>query len=136
MSDNTVTADDLTFAEFPAASREEWLALVSGVLKGASFEQRLVSKTSDGLAIAPLYARGHGAQAVPGRRVAAPWRIVQRIELPDAVAANAQALHDVENGSGFAVTPRSCGCLTALLSTPVLRSTSRQDHKGLTSRGN
>ncbi len=99
MSDDTVTADDLRFAEFPAASREEWLALVAGVLKGASFEQRLVSRTSDGIAVAPLYARDPGAHTVPGRNAGAPWRIVQRIELPDPAAANAQALEDLENGA-------------------------------------
>jgi methylmalonyl-CoA mutase len=99
MSDNAVTADDLRFAEFPAASREEWLALVAGVLKGASFEQRLVSKTFDGIAIAPLYARDPGARTVPSRHAGAPWRIVQRIEFPDAAAANAQVLEDVENGT-------------------------------------
>lgn len=99
MNDNTVTAHDLTFAEFPAASREEWLALVSGVLRGASFEQRLVSETYDGIAIAPLYARDPGARTVPGRRAGAPWRIVQRIDFPDPAAANTQALHDLENGA-------------------------------------
>jgi methylmalonyl-CoA mutase len=99
MSDNAIMADDLRFAEFPAANREEWLALVASVLKGASFEQRLVSRTFDGIAIAPLYARGPGARTVPGRNAGAPWRTVQRIELPDAAAANAQAVEDLENGA-------------------------------------
>jgi methylmalonyl-CoA mutase len=99
MNDDTVTAGDLTFAEFPLASREQWLALVSGVLKGAPFEQRLVSKSRDGIAIAPLYARDPSARNVPGRRPGAPWRIVQRIDFPDAAVANAQALHDLENGA-------------------------------------
>jgi methylmalonyl-CoA mutase len=99
MNDTTITAGDLTFAEFPPASRDQWLALVSGVLKGASFEQRLVSRTYDGIAIAPLYARGPAAWIPPGRTAGTPWQIVQRIELPDAAAANAQALHDLENGA-------------------------------------
>ena len=46
--------DDLNLsfaADFPAASREDWLELVSAVLKGAPFERKLVSKTYDGLAI-------------------------------------------------------------------------------------
>jgi methylmalonyl-CoA mutase len=99
MSDFTVKADDLAFTEFPPASREQWLTLVSSVLKGAPFEKRLVSKTYDGIAIAPLYGRDGGARAVFGRKAGAPWQIVQRIEFPDPAAANAQALHDVENGA-------------------------------------
>jgi methylmalonyl-CoA mutase len=99
MSNNAVRPDDLTFSEFPKASREQWLALVSGVIKGAPFEKRLVSKSYDGIAIAPLYERAGGARAVLGRAAGAPWRIVQRIELPDPARANAQALHDLENGA-------------------------------------
>jgi len=99
MSNNTVRADELAFTEFPPASRQQWLALVSSVLKGAPFDKRLVSKTYDGIAIAPLYGRDSDTCAVFGRKAGAPWRIVQRIELPAPVAANAQALHDLENGA-------------------------------------
>jgi methylmalonyl-CoA mutase len=99
MSSNAGRADDLTFAEFPPANREQWLTLVSSVLKGAPFEKRLVSKSYDGIAIAPLYERDRGARAVFGHTAGAPWRIVQRIEFPDPAAANAQALHDLENGA-------------------------------------
>ena len=66
--------EDLAFAaEFPPATREQWLKLVDGVLKGAPFDKRLVARTYDGLAIEPLYARaarraaGRGARA--GRAV-------------------------------------------------------------------
>ena len=99
MSDDTIRATDLTFPEFPKASQEQWLALVSGAIKGAPFEKRLVSKSYDGIAIAPLYERGSGARAVFGHAAGAPWRIVQRVELPDPARANAQALHDLENGA-------------------------------------
>ena len=98
-SANGDAADLALAAEFPAASREQWLALVSGVLKGASFERRLVSKTYDGLAIEPLYARDAAARPVPGRRGGAPWQIMQRIEHPDVAAASVQARHDLENGA-------------------------------------
>src|SRR6266478_2628921 len=99
MSDDTVRANDPIFAEFPPASQEQWLALVSGVIKGAPFEKRLVSKSYDGIAIGPLYECAGGARAVLGRAAGAPWRIVQRVELPDPARANAQALHDLENGA-------------------------------------
>src|SRR5262249_28583504 len=48
----------------------------------------------------PLYARARAARSTaPGRSAGTAWRIAQRIELPDAAAANAQALHDLENGA-------------------------------------
>src|SRR5262249_13089976 len=50
-------SDDLSFAaEFPAATREQWVALASRVLKGRPFES-LTAQTADGLAISPLYSR-------------------------------------------------------------------------------
>jgi methylmalonyl-CoA mutase len=90
---------DLTLAEFSPARREQWLALVSSVLNGAPFERRLMSRSYDGITIAPLYAREPGARTVPGRMPGAPWRIMQRIDFPDAAAANAQALQDLKNGA-------------------------------------
>jgi methylmalonyl-CoA mutase len=99
MGNTTVRASEPTFAEFPPASREQWLALASSVIKGAPFEKRLVSKSYDGVAIAPLYERDSGARAVFGHRAGAPWRVVQRIEFPGPAAANTQARHDLENGA-------------------------------------
>ena len=93
-------SEELAFAsEFPAATREQWLKLVDGVLKGAPFEKRLVSRTYDGLAIQPLYPRAANAQPVAARTPGAPWTMMQRIDHPDPAAANEQALHDLENGA-------------------------------------
>src|SRR5438128_8251470 len=92
--------DDLQLAaDFAPASYDDWRKLVDGVLKGAPFE-KLVSKTYDGLTIQPIYPRARDAAPIPGRAPAAPWRIMQRIDHPDAGEANAQALHDLENGAG------------------------------------
>ncbi|MCK1640148.1 methylmalonyl-CoA mutase subunit beta [Bradyrhizobium sp. 157] len=91
--------DELTLAaEFPPATYDDWRKLVDGVLKGAPFE-KLVSKTSDGLKIDPIYRRAKGGTPVAGRPAAAPWQVMQRIDHPDAKVANAQALHDLENGA-------------------------------------
>jgi methylmalonyl-CoA mutase len=99
MSNTTVRDSQPTFTEFPPASREQWLALVSRVIKGAPLEERLMSKTCDGIAIAPLYERDSGARPVFGHRAGAPWRVIQRIDFPDPVAANAQARYDLANGA-------------------------------------
>jgi methylmalonyl-CoA mutase len=95
----TSVTDDLRLsADFAPATYDDWRKLVDGVLKGAPFE-KLVGKTSDGLKIEPIYPRAHGAAPVAGRPAAAPWQIMQRIDHPDAAQANAQALHDLENGA-------------------------------------
>jgi methylmalonyl-CoA mutase len=90
---------DPAAAEFPPADRDAWLKLVAGVLKGATFERRLVSKTYDGIAIEPLYGRDETARPIIGRTPGAPWQVLSRIEHPDPVAANAQALLELENGA-------------------------------------
>ncbi|MCJ2090484.1 methylmalonyl-CoA mutase subunit beta [Methylobacterium sp. E-005] len=82
---------------FEPASRGRWLGLVEGVLKGADFEKRLVSRTADGLRIEPLY--GPAEPAAQPVREPGPWRIAQRVDHPDLAAANAQALSDLDGGA-------------------------------------
>jgi methylmalonyl-CoA mutase len=91
--------DDLRLAaDFAPADYDGWRRLVDGVLKGAPFD-KLVGKTSDGLPIEPIYRRATGSTPVAGRAAATPWQVLQRIDHPDPVQANAQALHDLENGA-------------------------------------
>lgn len=94
----SVTNDLRLAADFAPATYDDWRKLVDGVLKGAPFE-KLVGKTYDGLQIDPIYRRAHDAAPIAGRALAAPWQIMQRIDHPDAAMANAQALHDLENGA-------------------------------------
>ena len=83
-------------AEFAPATREDWRKLVDAALKGAPYD-RLVSKTCDGLKIEPIYERARSAPAIPMRH--GEWRVTQRVDHPDGKTANAQALHDLENGA-------------------------------------
>ncbi|HEY3790678.1 MAG TPA: methylmalonyl-CoA mutase family protein, partial [Bradyrhizobium sp.] len=95
----TSESDDLRLAaDFAPASYDDWRKLVDGVLKGAPFE-KLIGNTSDGLRIEPIYRRAAGSNPIAGRPAAAPWQVMQRIDHPDAKQANAQALHDLENGA-------------------------------------
>ncbi len=90
---------DLSLAgEFPPTSEAEWRKLVEAALKGASFEKRLVSQTYDGLRVEPLYPRAVHASPVAGR-AAVPWQVLARVDHPDPQAANAEALHELENGA-------------------------------------
>ncbi|MBX3535302.1 MAG: methylmalonyl-CoA mutase small subunit [Xanthobacteraceae bacterium] len=86
-------------AEFPAATRQDWLKLVESALKGAPFEKKLVSKTYDGISIQPLYERAKDAKRVAGRPDGEPWGVVQRVDIRDPKEANKQALRDLENGA-------------------------------------
>jgi methylmalonyl-CoA mutase len=126
--------DDLPLAaDFAPATYDQWRKLVDGVLRGAPFE-KLTAKTYDGLRIEPIYARAEAALPIVGRAAAAPWRIMQRVDHPDAAAANALALHDLENGAtgleiefaggpgarGFGVTDASPATFKRLLDGVVL----------------
>ena len=84
-------------AEFAGATRADWMKRVEAVLKGASFEEKLVTTTPDGIRVEPL----HGQQAGPraARPQQTPWTLFQRVDHPDAARANAQALDDLANGA-------------------------------------
>lgn len=93
--------ETLTLAgDFPAPTREQWLAEVGRVLlkgtPGASeedlrraFDRRLVSRTDDGIAIQPLYTAedARGALPAPGQApfvrsthaAPVPWEVRQRV---------------------------------------------------------
>ncbi len=98
MSDPAVHPDLPLAAEFPATDRAGWVRLVEKALKDRPFE-KLISRTYDGISVEPLYARAAGAAAVLGRAPGQPWRVMQRIDHPNPVAANKQALNDLENGA-------------------------------------
>jgi methylmalonyl-CoA mutase len=89
-------------AEFAAPSRAEWLAIVEKTLKGAPFEKRLVSKTYGGQSLQPLYTAADGIEnpvrALPSDHLR-PWDLRTAIAHPDPVAANAEALKDLEGGA-------------------------------------
>jgi methylmalonyl-CoA mutase len=92
-------SDDFPLAaEFPQASQNDWRKLVETALKGAPFDKKLVSQTYDGLRIEPLYPRKVSAPVVAGRD-AVPWQVIQRVDHPNAKAANKQALDDLQNGA-------------------------------------
>jgi methylmalonyl-CoA mutase len=95
---------------FEPATREQWLQLVDKVLKGGDFEKRLVSRTSDGVRLAPLYTRAdilaQAETAAPGRAPftrgkavgSGNWDIRQRHAEPDPARANKALLEDLAGG--------------------------------------
>ena len=84
--------------DFPPADEAAWKALVEEALKGAPFAT-LRSKTYDGIGLEPLYKRAQDASRIQGRPAGLPWAVMQRIDLADPKAANAQILDDLMNGA-------------------------------------
>jgi len=83
---------------FAADDEAAWRALVEEALKGTPFAA-LKAKTYDGIAIEPLYGRAREARPIAGRAPGLPWSVMQRIDHPDAKAANSQILDDLNNGA-------------------------------------
>jgi len=101
-------------ADLSPVTREDWLKLVEGVLKGAPYDKKLVTPTYEGLALDALPARKPDAPIVAGRGAGAPWVISLRVDQPDLAAANAQALEDLDGGASglnlvFASSPHAYG---------------------------
>jgi methylmalonyl-CoA mutase len=94
-----MNADILDPRAFAATDREAWLKLVGKALKGADFEQTLVSTTDDGIAIEPLYQRRAEAEPILRCEPLVPWTVTQRMDDPDIGRALTQAADDLGNGA-------------------------------------
>ncbi|MEP9348058.1 methylmalonyl-CoA mutase subunit beta [Xanthobacter sp. KR7-225] len=105
----------LPFAtDLPPATRADWLKLVEGVLKGAPYDRKLVTRTYEGLSLDALPARKPHAPVVAGRPAGAPWIVSMRVDQPDLTEANAQALEDLDGGASgltlvYAASPHAYG---------------------------
>ncbi|CAB4765965.1 MAG: methylmalonyl-CoA mutase [Actinobacteria bacterium] len=99
--------------EFPTPTRDQWLALAEGVLKGKSFDKVLVSRLYDGVDVQPLYTEADVSKAsdpvgLPGAApfvrgsspVSSGWDIRQRVDVgADAGEANSRVLAELEKGA-------------------------------------
>ncbi|MBM3608057.1 MAG: methylmalonyl-CoA mutase, partial [Alphaproteobacteria bacterium] len=83
------------FARFDEA---QWRALALKALKSAPFE-KLVSKTYDGIEIAPLYPRAADAPAPAQRSSETGWTIFSRLDHPSAEQGALQAGEDLAGGA-------------------------------------
>jgi len=93
--------------EFPRPDHGDWLDLVNKTLKGADFDETLISRTCDGLAIDPLYHEGEQRPhdiGVPGN---VPFRrgpgqtsihLCQSFSHPDIHQTNKEILEDLAGG--------------------------------------
>jgi len=95
-------------ADFPPATREQWLALVGKVVSGADPEARLTSRTLEGLEIRPLYTQAEAPSLtdckVPAARPrssgrAAAWDVRQIHADADPARANTAVHEDLAGGA-------------------------------------
>lgn len=85
-------------AEFTATDEARWRTLAEKALKGAVFDEALVSLSDDGLPVGPIHPRADPVLA--GRQTAGnAWTIVQRVDDPDLARAHTQILDDLEGGT-------------------------------------
>src|SRR6516162_432620 len=100
--------------DFPPASYDQWRALAEADLKGASFQQKLVTHTYEGIEIQPLYTRRdqlgpREAVGLPGEppfvrssrplgAVVGGWDLRQEHAHPDLTATNRAIIEDLEGG--------------------------------------
>ena len=88
--------------DFAPPAREDWLRLVEKTLKGETFDNALVRKTADGLAIQPLYTSDNAPAVVRDLRTRdadRPWDLRMRLAHPDPRQSNAEAVKDLEGGA-------------------------------------
>ncbi len=90
-------------AEFPSVDMEAWRALAEKALRGGSFEDELINRSDDGIALGPLFEPAEPrllTRAKPNRN----WSIVQRVDDPDVKRARQQIETDLKGGaSGLAL---------------------------------
>ncbi len=80
---------------FPPWSEVDWRRAAEAALKGASLET-LTFRSADGIRIEPLYPPAEGPRAFgPG----GAWRVIARLDHPDAGEANAQTHEDLMGGA-------------------------------------
>ncbi|MEQ8815706.1 MAG: methylmalonyl-CoA mutase subunit beta [Thalassobaculum sp.] len=106
------STESLTLAaDFPAADRDQWRALVEKALKGVPYEKALVGELAEGIRTEPIYTRDDAiappaaARHVPStsegavERTALGWDVRTLHAHPDPAATNAAILADLAAGA-------------------------------------
>ncbi|PGS50633.1 methylmalonyl-CoA mutase family protein [Bacillus sp. AFS041924] len=118
MSENTKTSshhlEENLFAEFPKPTVQEWRDVVEKSLKGATIEEKLVTKTYEEIYLNPMYGEENIANfpflnSQPGEfpyvrgtnengYLDQPWGICQELDCTSPEEFNRVARHDLDKG--------------------------------------
>lgn len=101
-----MTTDNNLFSEFPAVSKEQWIAKAIEDLRGADFDEKLVWKTAEGFNVQPFYTiedlESRTGIASQQQIIAAKkpgWISYAEIMVSDNSMANRKALDLVKQGA-------------------------------------
>ncbi|PHP65152.1 methylmalonyl-CoA mutase [Zhengella mangrovi] len=83
---------------FDALGMDHWRQLAEKALKGADYENTLVSHSDDGIRIDPLSPPAT-PRLVTGAHGGQPWTMVQRVDDPDTERATRQIAEDLDGGA-------------------------------------
>ncbi|XZF74146.1 methylmalonyl-CoA mutase family protein [Bacillus sp. AL-1R] len=118
MSENTKTSnhnlEEKLFAEFPKPTVQDWRDVVEKSLKGATIEEKLLTKTYEDIILKPMYGEEDIANypylnSQPGEfpfvrgtseqgYLEKPWEISQELDCSSPVEFNRVAKHDLDKG--------------------------------------
>lgn len=79
---------------FPPVSTQDWEALIHEDLRGADYEQRLVWKTEEGIAVRPYYRSGDAPVSEIRPAILADWTVVPSGSQPPSGAIRADEFHE------------------------------------------
>ncbi|HXW73119.1 MAG TPA: methylmalonyl-CoA mutase family protein [Methylocella sp.] len=91
-------SDTENVSAFPVATEAQWRRLIEEALGGKPFTS-LISRTFEGLEIAPLYVSLQSETPRAERQNTGRWRIAQRMDHPDPEIASRMARADLEGGA-------------------------------------
>ncbi|MGY5850988.1 methylmalonyl-CoA mutase subunit beta [Salegentibacter sp. F14] len=86
------------FQEFEAVSAKQWKQKIQFDLKGADYNEKLIFKSRDGIAIKPFYTAEDIGEAVH-LESPAQWNICEKIYVSSALEANKKAKAALEKGA-------------------------------------
>jgi methylmalonyl-CoA mutase len=109
-----VEKEERLFSEFPVPTYEEWRQAAEKTLKGAPFEEKLVTKTYEGISLQPMYRKEdiEGLSHVPSLPGVAPyvrgtrslgyqekrWEVCQELVYGTPEEVNEAARYDLKRG--------------------------------------
>ena len=91
---------DPLFSDFDEISAKAWKQKIQVDLKGADYNESLISKTAEGIHIKPFYHQDEfdtSFAPIPGHPTS--WNITQSIFVDDTTVANRLALNAIERGA-------------------------------------